>query len=124
MLYEPGTTVADSIEIPENIHRVIMNAMKNVTENGSASRLFRNYDIVVGGKTGTAQINKNKSDNAVFTAFAPFDDPQLVASCIIEQGSNGTDAGMAVKDIFDFHFKIGAYAPPPADGGDETGGEG
>lgn len=121
VIYEPGTTVADSIEIPDNIRRVIMNAMKNVTENGSASRLFRNYDIVVGGKTGTAQINKNKSDNAVFTAFAPFDDPELVASCIIEQGSNGTDAGMAVKDIFDFHFKIGAYAPQPEPDPDSQG---
>lgn len=113
VIYEPGTTVADSIEIPENIRRVIMNAMKNVTENGSAARLFRDYDVVVGGKTGTAQISKTKSDNAIFTAFAPFDDPELVASCIIEQGNTGTDAGIAIKDIFDFHFKIGSYAPEP-----------
>jgi penicillin-binding protein 2 len=125
VIYEPGTTVADSIEIPDSVRSVIMNAMKNVTENGSASRLFRDYDIVVGGKTGTAQISSTKSDNAVFTAFAPFDDPQLVASCVIEQGSSGTDAGLAVKDIFDYYFGIGSYAENTTDDGstDDSGTE-
>ena len=89
-----------------------MTALKSVTEDdGSAARLFRDYPIEVGGKTGTAQVSKNKSDNAVFTAFAPWSSPEIAVSCIIEQGANGTDAGMAVRDVFDYYFKLGDYAP-------------
>ena len=93
-------------------YNTIMTALKSVTEDdGSAARLFRDYPIEVGGKTGTAQVSKNKSDNAVFTAFAPWSDPEIAVSCIIEQGANGTDAGMAVRDVFDYYFKLGDHAP-------------
>lgn len=93
-------------------YNTLMTALKSVTEDdGSAARLFRDYPIEVGGKTGTAQVSKNKSDNAVFTAFAPWNAPEIAVSCIIEQGANGTDAGMAVRDVFDYYFKLGDHAP-------------
>lgn len=60
----------------------------------------------MGGKTGTAQVSKTSSDNAVFTAFAPFDDTDIVATCIIEHGANGTDAGFAVRDLFNSYFGL------------------
>ncbi len=106
ILYEYEPRVLGDADISESTHRTILNAMKSVTENGSASRVFRSYPIEMGGKTGTAQVGKNKSDNAIFTAFAPFDDPELVASVVIEQGNNGTDAGYTVKDIFDCYFGL------------------
>ena len=98
--------VVSELEISESTYETVLNAMKDVTENGSASRLFRNYAIKVGGKTGTAQVSKNASDNAIFTAFAPFDDPEIVVSCVIERGSSGTDAGLSVRDIFDVYFGL------------------
>ena len=60
----------------------------------------------IGGKTGTAQVSKTQSDNAVFTAFAPFDSPEIVATCVIEKGAGGTDAGFAVRDVFSYYFNI------------------
>ena len=87
-----------------------MTAMKGVTENGSAARLFRDYPIAMGGKTGTAQVSTKKSDNAIFTAFAPFDNPEIVATCVIEQGNSGTDAGFTVKNVFDCYFGLGEFA--------------
>ena len=96
----------DGITLGEGVRDVVVNAMKSVTENGSAARVFRNYPIEMGGKTGTAQVLETKSDNAIFTAFAPFDNPEIVVTCIIEQGANGTDAGYAVRDVFDRYFGI------------------
>ncbi|MEE0970013.1 MAG: penicillin-binding transpeptidase domain-containing protein [Clostridia bacterium] len=111
IIYEYAPKELGNVEMSDTTHRTILNAMKSVTENGSASRVFRSYPIGMGGKTGTAQVSKKKSDNAIFTAFAPFDDPQIVASVVIEQGNNGTDAGYTVKDIFDCYFGLGDYAP-------------
>lgn len=82
-------------------------AMKDVTENGSAARVFVNYPVAIGGKTGTAQVSTTSSDNAIFTAFAPFDDPTIVATCVIEHGASGTDAGFAVRDVFSAYFGVG-----------------
>ena len=41
--------------------------------------------------------------------FAPFDNPEIIATCVIEQGNSGTDAGYTVKDVFDCYFGIGKY---------------
>ncbi len=109
------TVVSTAVLSPQN-YGTIMTALKSVTEDdGSAARIFRNYAVEVGGKTGTAQVSETKSDNAVFTAFAPWSAPEIAVSCIIEQGANGTDAGLAVREIFDFYFGLGDYAPADPD---------
>lgn len=106
--YEPK--VLGTVTLSDTTYKTIMTAMKGVTENGSASRLFRDYPIAMGGKTGTAQVSTKKSDNAIFTAFAPFDNPEIVATCVIEQGNSGTDAGFTVKNVFDCYFGLGEFA--------------
>ena len=67
--------------------------------------------VGVGGKTGTAQVYSDKSDNGVMAAFAPFEKPEIAITCVIEQGSGGTEAGYSVRDVFDYYFKIGKWAP-------------
>lgn len=104
VLYEAQPEVIDSVQLDDVVVETVQNAMKDVTENGSAARVFVNYPISVGGKTGTAQVSEDSSDNATFIAFAPFDDPQIVATCVIEHGANGTDAGFAIRDLFNSYF--------------------
>lgn len=106
LVYTREPEVIDSIELDPTAVSTVKYAMKDVTENGSAARVFVNYPIVIGGKTGTAQVTKTSSDNALFTAFAPFDDPEIVTTCIIEHGANGTDAGFAIRDLFDQYFGL------------------
>lgn len=58
----------------------------------------------VGGKTGTAQVGANASENALYAAFAPLDNPQIVAYCVIEHGSTGGNAGIAIRSVLDSYF--------------------
>ena len=119
-IYEPGTTVAAERKIKDGVREIVMNAMKNVIEDGSVSEIFEDYPIVIGGKTGTAQVSVTRSDNAIFTAFAPFDDPEIVVASVLEQGNTGSNAGRCVRDVFDYYFNIDENAPKePDDGGDE-----
>lgn len=96
----------DSVSLSPNVVNTVLEGMRNVTENGSAATLFKSFPIAVGGKTGTAQVTKDHSDNAVFTAFAPFSSPEITATCVIERGANGTDAGYAIRDVFSQYFGI------------------
>jgi len=106
-VYVAEPQVLSRIDIDPAVITTVKGAMKNVTEDtGSAARLFENYPMQIGGKTGTAQVSKTQSDNAVFTAFAPFDSPEIVATCVIEKGAGGTDAGFAVRDVFSYYFDI------------------
>lgn len=106
-VYTAQPEVLSERQISPDVITVVKNAMRNVTEDtGSAARLFANYPLTIGGKTGTAQVSETQSDNAVFTAFAPFNDPELVATCVIEKGAGGTDAGFSVRDVFSHYFGI------------------
>ena len=81
-------------------------AMKNVNENGSTAKIFDDYPISMGGKTGTAQVSKNASDNGVFVAFAPLEEPQVVVSAVVQHGASGTPIGAVAKSIFDCYFGL------------------
>ena len=117
-LYTAEPKIIDSIHLDETVVQTVRYAMKDVTENGSAARVFVNYPIAIGGKTGTAQVSETSSDNATFIAFAPFDDPSIVATCVIEHGATGTDAGFAVRDLFNAYFFPGNNGS--GDGGTES----
>ena len=106
VLEESTPTVLSEEAFSEEIFETVKEGMKNVMDNGSAARVFSGYPIPVGGKTGTAQIYKTKSDNAIMTAFAPYDAPKIAVTCVIEQGASGTNAGYAIKDIFDYYFEL------------------
>lgn len=106
IVYKTETTVLSTIDLKQDDVQTVLDAMQTVVESGTTATLFDNLPIKVGGKTGTAQVSKNHSDNAVFVGFAPFDSPEIVATCVIERGAQGALAGMAVRDTFIKYFNI------------------
>ena len=97
-------TVLEKIALDEDTYDTLIDAMREVAENGSATRVFRGYGVSVGAKTGTAEVGDGGSPNAVFAGFAPLNNPQLLAVSIIENGASGTSAGLCVRDVFDAWF--------------------
>ncbi len=108
--YKKEPEILSSFDLTDETLAVVKEGMKGVMDNGSAASVFSGYEVSVGGKTGTAQVYSDKSDNGVMAAFAPFEDPEIVVTCVIEQGSGGTDAGYSVRDVFDYYFKVGDHA--------------
>ena len=85
--------------------KVIRRAMREVVEGkhgtGKAARID---GIVVAGKTGTAQ-NIHGEDHSLFTSFAPYQDPKVVVTVIVENAGHGSDvaaplAGKILAYIF------------------------
>ena len=89
---------------PEVI-KAVKDGMKRVVDEGSASNIFQGYSVSIGGKTGTAQVG-NGSNNALFVAYAPFDDPQIAVSVVLEHGVSGANAAYVARDIFDEYFGL------------------
>ena len=101
--FEP--VIVENIDMNEKDLNAVKQGMKKVADEGSAAEVFKNYGVQVGGKTGTAQVGDG-SNNAVFIAYAPFDNPQIAVSVVLEHGVRGTNAAMVAKDIFDAYFHL------------------
>lgn len=107
----------EQIDMSTDVLNAVKDGMRKVTDEGSAKNIFQGYSIAVGGKTGTAQIGKG-SDNALFIAYAPFDNPQIAVAVVLEHGAAGTNAAYVARDIFDKYFEkeiAGAQAQPSAE---------
>ena len=87
----------------ENINAVL-EGMKGVTSEsgGTAYSTFRNFNIEVGGKTGSAQAG-NKT-NAWFVGFAPFDNPEIAVVVLVENGGHGGYTAEVARNIFAEYF--------------------
>ncbi len=104
---------------PEVVNTVKMNkknldavkeGMLSVTEDGTGRAALGDYPIKVGGKTGTSQV-LGKVDHSVFVAFAPFDNPEIAISVVLEHGNSGYSAGTVVRNILDAYFFTESKTP-------------
>ena len=77
-----------------------------VTEDGTASSVFRNFPIEVGGKTGSAQTKEGKSAHGVFVSFAPYDDPEIVVCVVGEYAGSGGSVAPVCIDIYNYYFGL------------------
>lgn len=102
----PAPSLLSSFEISENNRKLLLSAMRSVvTSSATLTSTFRKVNAQVGGKTGTAQVGTTKSENAVFAAVAPYNDPQVAAVCVIEQGHAGSNAARTVARVFEKYFQ-------------------
>ncbi len=95
--------VKNTVSISDATIAAVKEGMLSVTEDGTGRAALGDYPIKVGGKTGTAQVT-GKADHSVFIAFAPFDNPEIAISVVLEHGSSGYSAGSIVRDILDAYF--------------------
>jgi penicillin-binding protein 2 len=137
-LVEDGATKVRTETVPKESHRiplkqanidVIRNAMVGVTTEGTGRLAFANAGYVSAGKTGTAQviglkgqkynanaISERHRDNALYTAFAPAEQPRIAIAIVVENAGFG--AGVAapiVRKALDFYLLGKRPAPPKPD---------
>lgn len=74
--------------------------MRDCVKYGSCRSLSA-LSFPTAAKTGTAQWNTNKQTHAWFTSFAPFDDPEVVVTVLLEEGGEGSSTAAPVaKQVF------------------------
>lgn len=97
-----NTNSGSDLEISEGNLNAIKQGMKGVTsdDEGTAHTAFANFNIEVGGKTGSASTGKGKNANAWFVGFAPFDDPEIAVAVYVKNGQHGSNTAPIARDIF------------------------
>ncbi|MFB1073460.1 penicillin-binding protein 2 [Vibrio diabolicus] len=104
--------------VPKKYWDMAKEGMRRVNHGtrGTARRSFYKMSYQTAGKSGTAQvfglgeneeynadeIAEHLRDHALFTGFAPFDDPKVVVTVVLENAGGGSSNGApVVRKIFD-----------------------
>ena len=100
----------EKINLNSQYVNAVKEGMRSVTsgEAGTAYARFKNFNIAVGGKTGSAEAGKDAKGkdivNAWFAAFAPYDDPEIAVVIMVENGGHGNYTAEAVRNIMAEYF--------------------
>ena len=101
-LQEDDTT---NMDINQNYLKAVLEGMKSVTSDtgGTAYVRFKDFNISVGGKTGSAEAPNNQV-HAWFVGFAPFENPEIAIVVMVENGGHGNYTAEVVRDIMAEYF--------------------
>ncbi len=96
----------DNFLDPKNIEIVKEGMRKTVTSPLGTAHTLIDLPFSIGGKSGSAQTSGNTKTNALFYAFAPYDDPQISVLILIEDVPEGSlNAIPVAKDILMWYYK-------------------
>lgn len=100
--YEPA--IRNTIDVLNASEwNAIHSGMRMVAQNSSH---FRNFQISVAGKTGTAQQDLRRANHAVFIGFAPYENPEISIATRIAFGYTSSNAAHYAKNVLSYYFEV------------------
>ena len=91
--------------IKKEVFDIVKKGMFLVVNGAGTATNIKLNDIVISGKTGTAQ-NPHGKDHAFFIGFAPADNPQIAVAVVVENvGFGATYAAPIVKALIEAYLK-------------------
>jgi penicillin-binding protein 2 len=107
LVEDNSAEVKDTLdEVSQTTWNTVHNGMRRVVSvYTSKAALVNKVNVAVAGKTGTAQESENRPDHALFISYAPYDDPEVSVTCVIQNGyssGNATElAGFVYAYMYD-----------------------
>ena len=103
-------TTDDGITISQESINVAKEGMRMAASEagGTAYNIFKNFNVEVAGKTGSAEAGKDANNNDIvnawFVCFAPFENPEVAVVVMIENGGHGNYAAEVARDVLTQYF--------------------
>lgn len=111
VVYENTPVILNQLSGPENLERV-REGFRGCVTVGTCGARIRNLPYSAAAKTGTAQYVENgvKLVNNAYIAFAPFKNPQVATSCILngsyrEAANAGNECRNITPDVIEIYMK-------------------
>lgn len=91
--------------VSDNNLGIVREGMREAVIYGSLQGL-NSLPVEVAGKTGTAQIGGDKEPHAWFTGFAPYREPEIAVTVLVENGGEGSRVAASIgREIFKYYFE-------------------
>ena len=107
--FEP--VVNADLKLKQGVLTIVKDGMRGVVnEPGGTAGASKVQNVLMSGKTGTAQAGSDKvklGDHAWFIAYAPSDDASVAMAILVEHGLHGSSAAAPIaKGITETLFKV------------------
>jgi penicillin-binding protein 2 len=130
VLYAAGPQIESRLTLKPETIKLVKEALGGVVNQpGGTGKASRLKEVLVGGKTGTAQVVKMHEgqyykkeqglpyrfrDHAWFVAFAPLENPEVAVAVLVEHGGHGGSAAapIARKVLEAYFIQKGVIATP------------
>lgn len=97
--------VFKQIDISNESWFAVHTGMREVIANGSAKAIFKDLEVEIAGKTGTAQESKIRPNHAFFISFAPYANPEIGVTVNIPYGYSSAHAATIAKNVYRLYYK-------------------
>ncbi|OGY44240.1 MAG: penicillin-binding protein 2 [Candidatus Buchananbacteria bacterium RIFCSPHIGHO2_01_FULL_39_8] len=88
--------------IDQDYIKIVNQGLRQAVLSGSAKSLY-DLPLSIAAKTGTAQWSTKKSPHGWLTAFAPYQNPELVVTVLVEEGEEGSITAVPIaRDIINW----------------------
>ncbi len=105
IISETKPEVKNTIDISDSTYNAVSTGMRMVSNDGTASSVFGDFPIETCSKTGSSQINGG-SANGVFVSYAPYNNPKIAVSIVVESAGSGSITAPIAKAIYSEYFKL------------------
>ena len=105
IIYRNEPKLLSQHEISDETLAAVKDGMRRVVEDGTAKAVFENFPIMVGGKTGTAEVGRG-SDTVLFVGFAPYENPRIAIAVVLEHGATSSYAAAVAKDMMEYYLGV------------------
>ena len=107
-----GSTYVEQLNLSDSTLDAVRKGMLAVGRNelGTAYNNFKDFPILVGCKTGTAETgfedSKKEYSNGLFVVYAPYDDPQVAIALVVDRGEWGSSTTVIAKKLLMAYFGV------------------
>lgn len=72
--------------------------------NTSFPGMFEKANVIAAGKSGTAEFSELRGNHALFTSYAPYDNPELCVTAVLPFAYVSSNAAMVCADFYEYYY--------------------
>ena len=96
--------VSGHIDIADSTWDAVQQGMRAVVSDGTPKAIFKDLEVDIAGKTGTAQESKTRANHAFFISYGPYTNPDVCITVNIPYGYSSANAATVTKNIYRFYY--------------------
>ncbi len=103
MVQEYTPRISNQIQVADSTWDTVQQGMRNVIALGSVRTIFKDLEVDIAGKTGTAQENA-RGNHAFFISYGPYANPEISVTVNIPYGYSSAEAAAVAKNVYRLYY--------------------
>lgn len=103
VIREHTPELSSQVEVADSTWDAVQTGMRAVVSDGSAKDIFKDLEVEIAGKTGTAQEN-SRANHAWFISYGPYTNPEISVTVNIPYGYSSSNAAAVAKNVYRLYY--------------------